>query len=302
MKYTKAPLTFPAQVQLLLNRGLLGTPAVMESRLASVNYYRLTGYLHPYKIPGTENFQPGTQFDTVWKHYAFDRRLRLLVMDAIERIEIAVRSQLANHHSLIYNDPFAYALTPASLPACTEKNRNKHGDLLCRILNETGRSKDLFVAKFDGKYGNQHPFLPIWMAVEVMSFGTVQRLYRGASHQVKKNVAAHFGMPDSILDSWLHTLSIVRNICAHHGRLWNKVLGVKPLIPLQKDYPDWHTPYTVPKDQVFAILTICRYCLRIIAPQSRWPAHVTQLLNDFPAVSPAQMGFPANWQNSPLWT
>ena len=300
MKYTKAPLTFQDQVNLLTTRGLLDNSSIMEKRLASVNYYRLTGYLHPYRIAGSDNYLPGTQFDTIWNHYAFDRRLRLLVMDAIERIEIAVRSQLAYHHSHTYNDPFAYALTPASLPDCTG-NDNRHSELLGRILSETGRSKDLFVDSFKTKYGDSHPVLPLWMAVEIMSFGTMQRFYRGASHSVQQKVASHLGMPAVVLDSWLHTLSIVRNICAHHGRLWNKVLGVKPKIPLQKDYPDWHTPYTVPRDRVFAILTICRYCLRIIAPQSRWPAHVTQLLNDFPGVPIAQMGFPANWQNSPLW-
>jgi abortive infection bacteriophage resistance protein len=299
MKYTKAPLSFQDQARLLQSRGICGDLTIIENRLGSVNYYRLTGYLHPYKIPGDENFLPGTQFDTVWNHYAFDRRLRLLVMDAIERIEIAVRSQLAYYHAHEYHDPFAYATSPITLPSLKPA---VYSDFLSRVREETDRcEKDLFVSHFKTKYGDTHKDLPIWMAVEIMSFGAMQLLFRGASHKVKQHVASHFGMPDRVFDSWLHTLSVIRNICAHHGRLWNKVLGVKPLIPFQKDYPNWHTPYTVPNDRVFAVLIICRYCLKIIAPQSRWPLHMKQLLSDFPMVNIGQMGFPSNWQSLPIW-
>ena len=299
MKYTKNPLDFQAQVGLLLKRGLVGDPRLMQERLASVNYYRLSGYLYPYRKPGSDDYQAGTQFQTVWDHYAFDRRLRLLIMDAIERIEIAVRSQLAYHHSHTYNDPFAYALTPSSLPECDDKN--KHGDLICRLLAETGRSKELFVSRFEKNYGDEHAVLPIWMAVEIMTFGTMQRFYRGVSPQVKQHVASNFGMPAKVLDSWLHALSIIRNICAHHGRLWNRELGLKPLIPHPQNYPAWHIPVIIPNNRVFCILTICRYCLSRIAPQSRWPIHVTQLLKDFPAIPINQMGFPPNWSDSLLW-
>ena len=78
-------------------------------------------------------------------------------------------------------------------------------------------------------------------------------------------------------------------------------MRLKPYVPRRKEYPDWHTPYTVPNDRVFVVLTICRYCLRRIAPQSRWPECLGTLLSDFPNVPIAQMGFPANWKESPLW-
>jgi len=298
MKYEKTPLLFSEQVDLLVKRGLEGDPKLMEERLTSVNYYRLTGYLYPYRKPDSDDYHPGTKFEIVWDHYAFDRRLRLLVMDAIERIEIAVRTQLAYHHAQLYRSPFAYSSQPSSIPAL---KRASYHDLIARIRDETERSSDDFVSHFRAKYGSEHEFLPIWMAVEIMSFGAVQRFYRGASHQVKQRVATHFGMPSRVLDSWLHALSVIRNICAHHGRLWNKELGIKPLIPYHDNYPEWHTPVQIPNNRIFCILTLCRYCLSRIAPQSRWPFHVTQLLKDFPAVSIKQMGFPSDWSDSPLW-
>ena len=299
MKYTKRPLTFDEQVQQLVDRGLEGDTATIRNRLQSVNYYRLTGYLYPYRIQDSDDYVPGTQFETVWEQYAFDRRLRLLVMDAIERIEIAVRAQLAYHHAHTYHDPFAYATQPISLPGI---DAQKYAEFLTRVDEETIRTrKDTFVEHFFKVYGDEHKYLPVWMAVEVMSFGAMQLFFRGASHKVKQNVASYFGMPDKVLDSWLHTLSVIRNICAHHGRLWNKVLGIKPFIPWAKDYPDWHAPFDIPNDRIFGVLTICRYCLRIIAPQSRWPTCMQDLLNDFPNVSPTSMGFPKNWEDSPLW-
>lgn len=299
MKYTKRPLTFSEQVQQLMGRGLQGDPDIMRDRLQSVNYYRLSGYLYPYRDGESDNYVQGTQFQTVWERYAFDRRLRLLVMDAIERIEIAVRTQLSYHHAHIYQDPFAYATQPISLP---DMRPAEYAAFLSRVNDEASRrKKDAFIEHFFNTYGDAHKYPPIWIAVEIMSFGATQLFFRGASHRVKKNVASYFGMPAKVFDSWLHTLSVVRNICAHHGRLWNKVLGVKPLIPLAKNYPDWHTPFSIPNDRVFGVLTICRYCLQIIAPQSRWQLCMRDLKRDSPNISSISMGFPPNWEDSPLW-
>ncbi len=91
MKYAKPPLTLEQQAELLLSRGMRGDRATMIDRLAVVNYYRLSGYWHPFRNSGDDTFRPNTTFTNVWQRYAFDRRLRLLVIDAIERIEVAVR-------------------------------------------------------------------------------------------------------------------------------------------------------------------------------------------------------------------
>jgi len=112
VRYTKCPLTIKEQVDLLLKRGMTGDRDLMIRQLTVVNYYRLSGYCHTFREPGAETFHPGTTFELVWKTYAFDRRLRLLVMDALERIEVAVGSLLAYAHSHEYG-AFGYALEPA---------------------------------------------------------------------------------------------------------------------------------------------------------------------------------------------
>ena len=163
-------------------------------------------------------------------------------------------------------------------------------------------SLETFVRHFTSKYGDSHRHLPVWMAAEVMTFGTVLTFFRGASHKVKQLVATAFDMPEKVFNSWLLTLSALRNICAHHGRLWNRELGVKPLIPLAATYPDWHGPVAVGNNRVFGVLTICRWCLWRIAPQSNWAGRLRAVLEASPGIPLRSMGFPDNWQQCPIWT
>lgn len=304
MRYNKPPLSFEAQVDLLHKRGMVGEKDLMVSRLRSVNYYRLSGYWHTYRKPNAsdaecrhDDFQDGTLFTDIWNRYAFDRRLRVLVMDAIERIEVTVKTALAYHHSHNHGI-FAYADDPSSMPKLSSYER---ADYLKRINEECGRSKEVFYKHFQRKYSDEHKHLPIWMATEIMSFGSVLTFYRGASHQVKQNVATIFGLPDKVFDSWLLALNAVRNICAHHSRLWNRELGVKPIIPRLKEYPDWHTPVKIENNKLFCIVTICRHSLHRIAPQSKWPERLKQLFNEYHYIPKTSMGFPVNWDASPIW-
>lgn len=302
MKYTKPPLTFEQQADQLIQRGMTGDRDLMISRLQAVSYYRLSGYWYPFRQLAPDgsgqlldDFRPDTTFDTVWGRYAFDRRLRLLVLDAIERIEIAVRSQIAYDHAHLYG-PFAYATDPTSLPACRKYHRNK---LLETVRTETRRSKDAFVKHFKSKYGDEHNDLPVWMAVEIMPFGSVLTLYRGSPPDLRRDLARPFNVHDTVFDSWLLALNTVRNICAHHGRLWNRELGTKPKIPAKA--PAWNKPVKVGGHRVFGVLTLCKWCLDRIAPQSGWTDRLVALLDEFPGVPQGSMGFPDNWRDCPIW-
>lgn len=296
MKYAKPWLSFDEQVNLLLERGIEGDRKLITARLSGVNYYRLSGYLYPFRNPD-DTYKPGTTFEAIWQRYVFDRHLRLMVIDALERIEIAVRSQLAYHHAH-HHGPFGYSDAPSSLPKMSPAGLQ---GFLGRVQEETDRSHELFIDHFRTKYGDHHRFPPVWMMTEVMSFGTVLTFFRGASHQVKRSVASSFGMPDTVFESWLLALNTIRNICAHHVRLWNRVLGVKPMIPRPTHFPDWHRPTSIQNDRVFAILTICQYCLAQVAPQSGWPQRVVTLLGAHPEIPISDMGFPNHWRTLPLW-
>jgi abortive infection bacteriophage resistance protein len=304
MRYTKPALTFEQQADKLLQRGLIADRDTLIERLSVVSYYRLTGYWHIFRQPDPiqndqflDDFQPGTNFDEIWNRYAFDRRLRLAVMDAIERVEIVVRTTLAYHHAHSYG-PFGYTTEPSSLP---NLKKEKQIRFLSSVLNESGRSKDTFVVHFDRKYASHHFYLPIWMAVEIMSFGSVFTMYKGCSSQIRQAVAIRFGEDDKVFETWLLTLNTIRNICAHHGRLWNRELGTKPRIPRKRKFPDWHTPVEVGNARMFGVLTICKWSLDRIAPQSQWVNRLRTLLIEYPDIPLISMGFPDNWQASAIW-
>jgi abortive infection bacteriophage resistance protein len=296
MKFTKPALSFPDQADLLISRGLLADRDALIRRLEQVNYYRLSAYWHSFRDPGTETFRPGTKFDVIWDHYVFDRQLRVVVMDAIERVEVAVKTHLANELAL-KNGPFAH-LDRANLPGLLS---HQHRSLLDKIQKEEDRSRELFVKHFHAKYTSETN-LPLWMAIEVMDFGTILTLFRGADQYTKRTVASRYGVTGKVLESWLVSLNYVRNGCAHHARLWNRVLSVAPLIPNQANVPDFHTPQPPAPDKGYAILTILKYLLNVIAPQSHWAARLERLWTEkHPAIPIQRMGFPADWKDCPIW-
>jgi len=296
MKFEKPALRLEEQADLLLQRGMQGDRDFILQCLASVNYYRLSGYWHPFKQQD-DSFTPGADFQVVWQRYLFDRELRLLLMDAIERIEIMLRMQIAYHHAHTHG-PFAYITDRSSRPKLTAK---EFPEFYTHLLEELSRNKEPFIKHFYSKYGDCHDAPPIWEAAEVMSFGSLVTFYKGTTHSVKKSVASVLGIPDTVMESWLLALNTVRNICAHHSRMWNRELGNKPKIPQKDNYPDWHIPVQIPNDRVFSILTICQYSLNRIAPECRWADRLRRLLTEYPAIPLASMGFPTDWEKCPIW-
>jgi abortive infection bacteriophage resistance protein len=301
MIYSKQALSYAEQADLLLSRGLIADRSLLIERLKAVNYYRLSGYLHTFRKIDTDGqridlYLPGTNLTTVWRRYVFDRQLRLLVLDGIERVEIAMKTRLTHDFCRKYG-AFGY-LEPQNLPRLAPVH---HADFLRRVEEETSRSREDFVGHFLSKYGDSHEYLPLWMAVEVMSYGSVLTLFHGMAESELKHVARGFGLKLPLLDSWITTLNYIRNICAHHGRLWNRELGVKPKIPYSNIYPEWHNPVPTPADRIFSVLTILHFFIAKIAPQSKWPERLRELLAEFPDMPLEFMGFPEEWNRHTIW-
>ena len=308
MKFTKSFLTYEQQADRLIRLGLTGDLSKIIERLQSVSYYRLSGYWYPDRKPDPASpkqklseFFPDASIDEVWDRYVFDRRLRLLVMDAIERIEVDARNRLAYLHASKHG-PFGYADDPQTLPKLLIPDRHHPSKLERTILIENLRqqaksSHEDFVKHFQAKYGKDHIDLPIWVACELMSFGNLFTFYRGCESSIQKDFSAQYKIQDAVCLSWLRSLNTIRNICAHHSRLWNRVLDTKPSMP-HKD-PLWRE--RIPNDRVFAVLTICRYLLSIISPGNEWTNRFKELLADYPDIPRAGLGLIPDWDQHPLW-
>lgn len=272
--------------------------------LEVVGYYRLSGYLYPFRLQdGTDNFVSGTTLDEVWECYSFDRRLRLVTFDAISRIEVAVRAMIVRHQAEeSSDDPFVY-LDCRFLP---NLDNRQYPALLDEIDKAIRKSRnEPCVKHFTSTYGLTN--LPIWAVMEIIPFGTVTYYYQGLPFQVKKKICDHFHVHPSIFLGWLMALKRVRNICAHHGRLWNRQIDARisqkiDRIPMLGDlYQCLKVQSGKNSTTMFTVLSICAFCLREIRPESKWVERLKKTVDDYPGIPLQKMGFPSNWKSYALW-
>jgi len=302
VKYTKPALSFEQQAQRLLDRGLIAPDKdLLIKRLSMVNYYRLSAYWYPFKQVdasiGEERFAPNTSFEIIWRRYTFDRKLRLLVMEAVEQVEVTIlRTRMVEQFTLLHG-PFGH---------CDIKNFNPRflPEAYSRWMSELDeavkRSSEEFVGRFQRKYTGE-PHLPLWMAVEVMTFGQLFTLLRNLHRSEQQRLAKVFDLYPPVLVSWLHTLNFIRNTCAHHARLWNRELSIRPFLPDARHHPEWHIPETFDNRRVFAVLTLLQYLLVSIDSQNDWKTKLEALLAEYPELPLNWMGFPKKWHACPLW-
>lgn len=297
MEYLKPFKSFEELADIIISRGMKASKDDLVEHLKDVGYYRLSGYWHIFRSGDGETFKPGTEFSKVWDLYVFDRQLRLVVFDAIERFEIYLKTQLA-HILAEETGPFGFE-DRGTLPNLDE-DLYEHR-LIERCKDAYGRSREPFAVHFRVKYGDCHELPPYWMLVNLMDFGTVVTLFKGAPNHVRARIARDLGVQSAVLDSWVVCLNTVRNIVAHHGRLWNRVLGTKPVLPRKKNDGRWYTPYRVKQDKVFAVLTILSYLLTFIAPDTSWRTRLLDLLDTRSERELRMMGFANGWEECPFW-
>lgn len=295
--------------------------------LQNVGYYRLSGYWYIFRekdaISGiiTDDFRPDTSFRKIWRIYRFDRKLRFLLIDAIERIEVALRTRLVQYFSENHG-PFAYANCD-SFPKWKEHSKTiktmeiRAGMRKPAAHRSKGKIREQFIKHFTETYCNAH--LPMWMAVELMDFGTLSFFITHSDRCVKKKIADDLDIPVGVFDSWMRCLNTVRNTCAHHCRVWNRTWGTAPQIPGSNLQPNWYFfsdsmgTWTKPihrqetcqleQNKTGIILFICRYLLKIFIPRSKWHNRVNKLFADFSDLptDSHHMGLPFSWKTHPLW-
>lgn len=294
--YEKPFKTFEEQADLLLSRGLVAEKNNLIDALKRIGYYRLTGYLHIFKNED-ETYRNDISLEYIYCIYRFDRKLRLLVYDAIERFEVYLRTNLVYELSKTQG-PFGY-LQKDNFPDITQRNYEIFID---KCKTNFDRSKEEFAEHFKEKYINDNEdeelklLPPYWMLANVFDFGNLFTLYRASDQQTRRKVANEIGVNARTLRSWLGVLNNVRNICAHHSRLWNRTLG-SPAIPNNET---WNNVDSQNK-KTYPILCVLQYCLKRMAPNSSWKERFFELIDTFPEINLEFMGFPKNWKETTLW-
>lgn len=292
--YNKPALTYADQIQQLKVRGLaINDDAKVLHLLEAISYYRLSGYWYPMLLDKKNHqFKPGSTFETAFNIYKFDRELRLLVLRELEKIEVAVRAKMIY---ILSNSKGAFWYKDAN----NFKDPIKHADTLSKMGGEYQRSDEQFIMAFQQKYSDSLP--PSWMMLEIASFGVLSSLYSNLiPGRNKKDIAHHFGVNDKTLASWLHSIVYLRNVCAHHSRMWNRIMRIQPLIPLNTKN-QWLTNSNVANNRAYFVLSMIIYLMATINPKNTIPKKFNDLLINFPNIDVSAMGFPVNWQQEPLW-
>jgi abortive infection bacteriophage resistance protein len=291
--FAKPATTYEQQVALLRQRGMVVDDAAAAGfYLQHLNYYRLGAYWLPFEADhATHTFRPGTRFADVLNLYIFDRELRLLVLDAIERVEVSVRSQwayqLAHRHG-----PHAH------LEATLAYRHDRWQSNLDKLTREVDRSDETFIDHLRATYAEALP--PVWAVCEVMSLGLLSRWYSNLKPMpTRRAIAAVYGADEKVLESWLHHLSLVRNTCAHHSRLWNREFTITPLLPRSKP-AGLAAQLRGGSRKLYNTLVILLHCMDVIAPGHHWRVRLKELIARH-AVGVAAMDFPFDWLQLPIW-
>lgn len=308
------PATSPKeQIETLRSRGMHLDDSLARQWLENVSYYRLSAYWYPARVFGTDGkrtdaVQKGTCFSDVVALYEADRKLRTLVHDGIERIEVMLRTRIGER--LVANGPLSYKdpnyFRPTFDHASWVNTANKR-------VNRASRSNEP-IKHYQAEYGGQYPF---WVLAEVLDFSDVSRLFEGMLAHDQRAIAEDLGIvPDLSLLSkgqqyklkkqtplarWLEQLTIVRNICAHHSRLWNKSFAPVPTSAMRTQTEFSLLPEFQSED-LFGALLVMAHLLCIASPGTTWPQKIADLIkSEFlpnPLVTQEALGLPENWESA----
>ena len=282
--FDKPPLSNKEIIRLLSERGMIiDDPKRAEHYLDFTSYYRLSVYMLPFQDEH-RSFKKPVSFEKILRLYSFDRRLRLLSMDALERIEVAFRTVIVN---CLSEKCGAFWLEN---PDCFhDKNkRNTQASMLEEIRKQIEQQKTAPSLEHYYQTYSAPEIPPAWIVFEILPFGCVSRIYENLKRPYRKAVAEKFGIEESILQSWFHALSVLRNSCAHHSRIWNRKYPFK--IKKANAFPELDTA-----ERFYCFALIIDILLSKIVQTPTWTQRLKETINEFSdVVNPIQMGFPAD--------
>lgn len=296
MRYSNPPLDAYTLLSNLKDKGLtIEDEEKAIAFLGHVSYFRFAAYLRPFKMnDDAERYKQTATFEKAVVLYDFDAKLRMLLFSTIQQIEISLRSKIINQFSLAHG---AFWFSDPELAI----DKHKFTENLSTLDRELQRSKDDFIKEHAAKYGKED-FPPAWKLIDLSSFGCLTKLFFNFTDEsVKKKIARSYGVPQQeILESWMKAINALRNCCAHHGRVWNRTMPVMPKMPSRLRQP-WIANKPSIANKLYSVLCCLIYWANAIDPQNGLNQKFKCLLNEYPMVDVAAMGFPEGWQKEAIW-
>ncbi|GAB6071139.1 Abi family protein [Thiomicrorhabdus hydrogeniphila] len=306
----KPSTSLSEQLRILKSRGLIwlsSEQTKVEHHLSHISYFRLSAYMRPFYVPNQNehHFVEGTTFSDVLALYIFDRELRLILLDAIERIEVSLRAVLGNvlaenHGAHGYLNPNIF------------DTRYNHEWLMRELANKAqDRNCEIYLRHYRQQYPEAPDQPPVWMGMEVLTFKQVSTLFSklridNDKHQIEQYFG---GLTHALLSKWFRAISDMRNLCAHHSRIWNREFGSRPAIPRRVPreilLPQLDTTNSSddidPYKRLYWFVSVIQIMMNFANPNSEWKLRFIEHINSHSHIPFANMGFPENWQDDPFW-
>lgn len=283
LKAHQPPMTIDEQVENLKSIGLIVDDEEYAKKILNdISYFRLIKAYSLNLKPKNGNYDGQTTSKQIVDLYLFNANFRQIIFPQIEKIEINVRCRIANYFAEQYG-------VLGYLDADYFVDAHYHKEFLEDIEEEVGRnSKAPFVRNFKENYEGGN--LPIYALVEVFSFGTLSKFYKNMLNKDKKAIAKMFGVGYTYIESWLESISYVRNICAHYGRLYNAKLSKTPI--LYKEY----TQKGIGNNRIYGVLLCMKYLLKNDVHWNLFVDRIEMLFDKYESVMVSTMGFPRDWK------
>ena len=276
-----------------------------EHCLRNISYSRLSAYWYPFwdTASGKQNiFVPGTRFEEAICLYLFDKKLRLIVMDAIEWIEVTIRARWISHMGSNYGTIGYMNRDLYRKDRDLDNAGFSYEGIREKLISEFNKSHDraaILYRKSDSSSAEP----PVWMATDAMTLGLLVNFIDGLKRPARSAIAKPFNIDENILISMIRNIAHVRNICAHHGRLWNRSLSVRSRLPRKPKALRLAMKMTTNKKRIHNTLVVMDYILSVTFPEfgREWRFNLIRHLEACPISNPKNMGFPAEWKEWTSW-
>ncbi len=309
-------MTIAEQLILLQQKGLIiEEEATAEHWLSHISYFRFKHYSYGFKDykNNSGNYFAGTKFEEVRDLYLFDRKIKMLIFEALENIEIAVKTQLSNKMAAGYG---AHWYLDSNYFISEQERRQmirnaRIGEEIPNTFNHAMYIKNLeeymkapdevFLKSYKDLYTPELP--PSWMMVEIITFGTLSILFENLKPcEEKTAVHDHFGLTKKHFVSWLHCFSFIRNKCAHHARLIYSKITFAPSLPQKRSRQFLAEADVVNNASLYAVMCCIQHMLNTCNNKSSFKTQLLAITDEYPGINYNLLGFTTHWKRESLWS
>jgi abortive infection bacteriophage resistance protein len=298
-RFKQPPLNIDEQVELLRKKGLIiEDEDYAKNWLSHVSYFRLKNYTYTFKDDyqgeNVGNFLTNTTFEQVINLYLFDKKLKSILFEMLEIVEVAIKTKISNTMSYKFGSHWY-------LDRKYFRPEFDHDEFMQDLKDKCNESKENYITTYKRVYTDPET-PPSWMIMELLTFGTISRIFEQLyARDEKLSICQEFSLPENILISWFHCFSFIRNRCAHHARIVYQRVRTQPIMPSRRKHQFLTETDLVYPDSIYCVLCCLQQIIRKINLSATFEIPIIALMDNSPEINISALGFTPNWKEEAIW-